>query len=368
MKFTCNKDNLIECINIVQKAIPSKSSINILECMLIEVGEELRFTGSDGDFGIVYEIPGIIEEIGSIIVNSKTFGDIIRKLPDIYVTIESIDDNTISITSRNANYKINVFNNEGYPPVEFIDNTNEFKMNESSLCKLIKQTSFAACLEDKRVILKGVFMEQKDKKLNFVAIDGYRLALRFTEVDDSREFGVIVPTKILNELAKSIKGEEEIIKFCCNDNQIMFYNDKFRMISKLYKGDYVDYKKMFPKEYKTTCKIKTKELLDSFERAQLVMKDERKYPLSVKFTKNDEVIVYINAENGVLREVINAEVSGEEIELGLSIKNVIECLRVINDEEIVISLTSAVGPCVITGVSDKEFIFLTMPVKLNKAR
>ena len=211
-------------------------------------------------------------------------------------------------------------------------------------------------------------MEQKEGKLNFVAIDGYRLALRYTDVEDSREFGVVVPTKILNELSKSVKSEDETIKFCCNDNQIMFYNDKFRMISKLYKGEYVDYRKMFPKEYKTTCKIKTKDLLESFERAQLVMKDERKYPLSVKFTRNDEVIVYINAENGVLREVINAEISGEEIELGLSIKSVIECLRVINDEEIVVSLTSAVGPCVINGVNDKEFIFLTMPVKLNKAR
>lgn len=367
MKLTCNRDNLVSGINIVQKAVPTKTTADILQGILIEVGEELRFTGNDNEFGIVYEIPAIIEEIGSVVVNSKTFGDIVRKLPDIYVTLETINDGSmLSITSGHANYKIKVYPTESYPPVAFLDTSVSFDIKESVLVELIKQTSFAAAMqEEKRVILKGVYIEQKENQLSFVAIDGFRLAKKTIEVDDSREFSIIVPTKILNELSKSISGEDEIIHFCCNENQIMFFCDTFRMVSKLYKGDYIDYRKMFPREYKTTCVINNKAFLSAFERSSLVIQDEKKYPLAVKFNNTDEVVMYVNAENGILREVISAEVTGEDIEIGMCIKNILECLKATGEENIIISLTHALGPCVITGVEDKSFQYLVMPVKIT---
>lgn len=366
MKLTCNRDNLISGVNIVQKAVPAKSTAEILQGILIEVGEELRFTGNDNEFGIVYEIPAIIEEIGSIVVNSKTFGDIVRKLPDIYVTLETINDGAmLSITSGHANYKIKVYPTESYPPVAFLDTSVSFDIKEKTLVDLIRQTSFAAAQEEKRVILKGVFIEQKEGKLSFVAIDGFRLAKKMIDVDDSREFAIVVPTKILNELSKSIKGEEELIHFCCNENQIMFFCDTFRMVSKLYKGDYIDYRKMFPREYKTTCVVNNKSFLNAFERSSLVIQDEKKYPLTIKFMNNDEIIMYVNAENGILREVISSEVTGDEIEIGMCIRNILECLKAIDEDNIIISLTHSLGPCVITGVEDKSYQYLVMPVKIT---
>ena len=367
MKLTCNRDNLVSGVNIVQKAVPLKSTTEILQGILIEVGEELRFTGNDNEFGIVYEIPAIIEEIGSVVVNSKTFGDIVRKLPDIYVTLETINDGSmLSITSGHANYKIKVYPTDSYPPVAFLDTSVSFDIKEKTLVDLIKQTSFAAAAqEEKRIILKGVFVEQKENKLSFVAIDGFRLAKKTIDVDDAREFSIVVPTKILNELSKSVKGEDDIIHFCCNENQIMFFSDSFRMVSKLYKGDYIDYRKMFPREYKTTCVINNKSFLNSFDRSSLVIQDEKKYPLTIKFNNNDEVIMYVNAENGILREVISAEITGDELEIGMCIRNIIECLKVIEEENIIISLTHSLGPCVITGVEDKSYQFLVMPVKIT---
>lgn len=366
MKLTCNRDNLVNGINIVQKAIPSKSTAEILQGILIEVGEELRFTGNDNEFGIVYEIPAIIEEIGSVVVNAKTFGDIVRKLPDIYVTLETINDGSmLSITSGHASYKIKIYPTESYPPVAFLDTSVSFDIRENVLIELIRQTSFAAATqEEKRAILKGVFIEQKENQLSFVAIDGFRLAKKTIDIDDSREFSVIVPTKILNELSKSLKGDDSIIHFCCNENQIMFFCDTFRMVSKLYKGEYIDYRKMIPREYKTTCVINNKSLLSSFERSSLVIQDEKKYPLAVKFNLNDEVIMYVNAENGISRENISAEITGEELEIGMCIRNILDCLKAIDEENIIISLTHALGPCVITGVEDKSFLYLVMPVKI----
>jgi DNA polymerase-3 subunit beta len=364
MKLTCNRDALIEGINIVQKAVPSKSTMSVLEGILIEVGEELRLTGNDNEFGIVYEVPGIIEEIGSIVVNSKTFGDIIRKLPDIYVSLETDDEgNMLHITSGKASYKIKIMPPESYPPVSFLDTNNAASISCDLLCQMIKETSFAASLEDKRIILKGVFMEQVDSEMNFVAIDGFRLALKTAQMDESRDFGVIVPTKILNELVRSVKADDDKIKFCCNENQIMFYTDMFRMVAKLYKGDYIDYRKMIPREFKTTVTVSTKSLLNAFERAVLVMIDEKRYPLTIHFSQNSDVLVHVNAENGTVNEEVSADVVGEEMDVGFNARNFIECLKVIPDERIVISLTSPVGPCVIRGSEDTSFTYLLMPIK-----
>lgn len=364
MKLTCNRDNLIEGLNIVQKAVPSKSTVSILEGILIEVGEEVKLTGNDNDFGIVYEVPGIIEEIGSIVVNSKTFGDIIRKLPDVYVTLETDNaGNTLLISSGRANYKIKTIAPENYPPVSFLNTDESVELNSELLQSMIRETSFAASIEDKRIILQGVFMEQHENEMRCVAIDGYRLALKIASVPNVNEYGVIVPTKILNELVKSIKPTDEKIRFCVNENQIMFYTESFRMVSKLYKGDYIDYRRMIPRDFKTNVTVDTKFLLSALERAALVINDEKRFPITLSFSGNDIITVSVTTEIGAIKEEINAQITGEELTIGFSAKNFIETLRVITDEKIVLSLSTPVSPCIITGESDTSFTYLIMPIR-----
>ena len=366
MKLTCNRDNLIEGLNIVQKAVPSKSTLSILEGILIEVGEEVRLTGNDNDFGIVYEVPGIIEEIGSIVVNSKTFGEIIRKLPDVYVTLETDNGgNMLFITSGKASYKIKTIAAENYPPVSFLDTTNSIELRADLLQSMIRETSFAASIEDKRIILQGVYIEQHENEMRCVAIDGYRLALKISNVAAANEYGVIVPTKILNELVKSFKPTDEKIKFCVNENQIMFYTDSFRMVSKLYKGEYIDYRRMIPKDFKTSVTVDTKQLLNALERAALVINDEKRFPVTITFSGSDEITVAVTTEIGAVKEQISAQISGEEMTIGFSSKNFIEMLRVINDDKIVISLLSPLSPCIITGESDTSFTYLIMPIRTS---
>ncbi len=364
MKFTCDKNNIIEGINIVQRAVPTKTTTPILEGILLEVGEELTLTGNDNEFGIVYEVPAIIEAIGSIVLPSKTFGDIVRKLPDIYVSIETNEeDSTVSISSGSAHYKIKTFPAESYPPVVPIEVNNPVEISESVLQNMIKQTAFAASQDDKRMILRGVYIEYRDKTMNFVAVDGFRLAMKTLEREEAMDFGVIVPTKVLNEMMKVLQPNEENVRFCCNENQIMFFTDHFKMVSRLYKGDFVDYRKMLPREFKVTVVIDTKQFLAGIERAALVMQDEKKYHLVLKLLDSDEVKLSANAENGISNETISAEVSGGELELGFNPKNLMDCLRVINDEKISVSFTSDIGPCLIRGEEDESFTFLVMPVR-----
>ncbi len=363
MKFTCNRDNLIEGINVVQKAVPTRTTMPILDGILIEVGEELRLTGNDLELGIVFEVPAIIEEIGSIVLASKTFGDIIRKLPDIYVTIEtSNDNNTVSITSGNAQYQLRTIAAEEYPRVVTLTEENVIAIAEKDLKNLIRQSLFAASQEDTRPILKGVLIEHIGKSLNFVALDGYKLAVKTLEREKENSFRVVATSRVLNEVLKILQSSEDLIQFCCSENQIMFYTESFRIVSRLLKGDFIDYGKMLPREYKTTVSISCKELLNGIERAALVMTDERKTPLLITID-DDEIILSANADNGTSREVISAEVTGEKMEIGFNPKNVMECLRVIEEETIQLHLTTNVGPCIIKSEENDDYTYLVMPVK-----
>lgn len=363
MKFTCNRDNLIEGINVVQKAVPTRTTMPILDGILLEVGEELRLTGNDLELGIVFEVPAIIEEIGSIVLASKTFGDIIRKLPDIYVTIETSNDNsTVSISSGNANYHLRTIPAEEYPRVVTLAEENVISIPEKDLKNLIKQSLFAASQEDTRPILKGVLIEHLGNHLNFVALDGYKLAVKTLAREEENSFRVIATARVLNEVLKILQNSDDLVNFCCSENQIMFYTEDFRIVSRLLKGDFIDYSKMLPREYKTTVSISCKELLSGIERAAIVMTDERKTPLLITID-DDQIVLSANAENGTSREVISAEIIGDSMEIGFNPKNIMECLRVIEEDEIQIHLTTNVGPCIIDSEENDDYTYLVMPVK-----
>ncbi len=363
MKFTCNRDNLIEGLNIVQKAIPSKSNTPVLEGILIEVSEDLILTGSDSEISITYQFPAIIEEIGGVVVSSKTFCDIIRKLPDIYVTVEtSSDGSELIINSGGAHFEINLMNRSAYPKINFINTDDVFAISKNNLRSLIKQTAFAASQENSRPILKGVLMENKENILRFVAIDGFRLALKYIESDFGKDFSIVVPARVLNELSKIIDKGDEMINVCFSDTQIMFYTDTFKIVSSLLKGEFFDYAKMIPVDFTAVMSVGTRDLLGSIERVALVLEDDRKWPIVMK-TYSDEVVINVAGERGVSREVIGAEISGQEIEIYYNSRNIMECLRAVENDRISMKFTSAKGPSIIMSEEDESFLFLVMPVK-----
>ena len=362
MEFTCNKDNLIEGINIVQRAIPTRTTVPVLEGILLEVGDELKLTGNDTELGIEYEVPAVIEEIGSTVVNSKTFGDIIRKLPDMYVTVKTTDNNVVEISSGTAYYKIRTIDPESYPKVAEIESEKEYKILGTDLKDLIKKTIFAVAQDDTRPVLKGEFVEITGQAVNFVAIDGYKMAVKSLPRQDETTTSVIVPARILNEAARFISTPEEEITMVFNENQIMLKAKYFMMVSRLLKGEYLNYRSMVPREFKTDVTVKCKDFMAAIERATLVMTDERKFPLVLTIEGN-EITITANAEQGNSRETVNAEINGDDIMLGFNSRNLLETLRAIDDTEIKIYFTTDKGPCVIQSVENEEdFTYMVMPV------
>lgn len=363
MEFTCNRDNLIEGINIVQRAIPSRSTVPVLEGMLLEVGEELKLTGNDTELGIEYEVPAIIEEIGSIVVNSKTFGDIIRKLPDMYVTIKTIENNNVmEISSGAADYKIKTMDPESYPKVIEIESEKEYKILGTEIKDLIRKTIFAVSQDDMRPVLKGEFIEVTGQSMNFVAIDGYKMAVKSLSREDEILSSVIAPSRLLSEVARFITSPEEEVTMILNENQIMFKAKYFVMVSRLLKGEYLNYRSMIPREFKTDVIVKCKDFMAAIERATLVMTDERKFPLVLSIS-GSEIVITANAEQGNSKETVNANVNGDDITLGFNSRNLLETLRAIDDLEIKIFFTTDKGPCVIKSLENEEdYTYMVMPI------
>ena len=366
MKFTCSRDTLIGAINTVQKAVSSKTTLPILEGILIEAeNNHLKLTSNDLEIAIECVIEADVTVEGSTVIMSKMLGDVVRKLTDDEIFIEMCDNSIVNIDTRFSHFEIKCINPQGFPKVMEIEKEQSFTISQNILKEMIKETVFAVSDDDSRPIFKGVYVECKDDNVNFVATDGFKLAMvTKNENASEREFSCIIPGKTLNEVAKIIKDDESKVTMYFSSNQLMFVSDNCKIVARLIEGEYLNYRVMIPKDFKTTVNIKLKELLSSIERASLVMNDEKKSPLNF-LIDNDNIIITANAELGSSKEVVSCESFGERLEIRFNSRNILDTLKVIGDEEIKMSYTTNMGPCVIEPKDGNSFVYLVMPLKFR---
>ena len=365
MKVICSKEELFDGINIVQKAVSTKTTMPILEGILIEAEEQFKLTGNDLELGIECFVNADIREPGSIVINSRMFGEIIKKLPDSEVLIEVKENNNVIIECDNSHFELKGMPSEGYPSLPEIESEKAFIISQKEVREMIRQTLFAVSTDDKKPIFTGSLIECKDNKLTFVSIDGYRMAIRKTSREkDISTFSVVVPGKTLNEIVKILQPIDEEITIYSSQNQILFDTGNCRIVSRLLEGEYLNYRSIIPNEYETRIRANTKEMLLSIERASLITLDEKKYP--VKFNISDEkIIISSNTEIGAVREEVGVEVNGENRNIGFNPRYFIDALRIIENEEVDMFFTTSIGPCIIKPIEGEEFIYMILPVKIN---
>jgi len=366
MKIVCSKDNLIEGINIVQKAVSTKTSMPILEGILIEAGDVLKLTGNDLEIAIECIVDAEISEKGAIVLNARMFGDIIRRLPDSDVFIETQDNDMVTIECENSHFEIKGIKAEGYPSIPEIEKEHCFTTTQKLIREMIRQTIFAVATDDFRPVLTGTYIEVKGKEINFVAIDGYRGALRKSTTDqDIADFSVIVPAKTLNEVVKILQPVDEELTISSSKNQIMFDAGKFRVFSRLIEGEYLNYRVIFPKEYETKITVNTKSMLSSIERAYLITQEEKDRIFPIKFDiKNDKLIISSNTPSGSVREEILVQMEGNNLEIGFNPRYFIDALKVIDDESIEVLFTSNLLPCSIKPIDSDAFSYMILPFRI----
>lgn len=365
MKILCDKSTLQNAISTAQKAITGKSPMPSLMGILIKAYDnELTLIGSDIDLSIETKMKAEISQEGTILVDCKIFGDIIRKLPSNKILISTSDDNKyINIVCEKSMFSLVLLNFEDFPEIPRINENNIFTLPQTLLKNMIKSTIFAIAQDETRPIFTGVLFEVRDSKLNLAALDGFRLSLRSEEIDSDNTINAVIPGKTLNEVSKILDENEEKVYITFTPNHILFNINGTKVISRLLKGEFIKYASIIPSEYNLHVTIKRIELLDAIERASLVGKEGNANLIKIDITE-DSMIITSNSSIGNVKEELNVILDGEGIEIAFNSKYLIDVLKTMDDDEIIMQFTTNVSPCILKNKNKDDCTYLVLPVRI----
>lgn len=366
MKIICNKSELAKGVNIVSKAVPSKTTMPILECILIDATTDIiKLTANDMELGIQTEIEGDILSRGMIAIDARIFSEIVRKLPDNSVTIETDDNLQTTIVCEKAKFDISGKAGEEFSYLPVIEKDDSIEISQFTLKEIIRQTIFSISDTESNKLMTGELFEIKDNMLRVVSLDGHRISIRKVEFkDDVNDKKLVVPGKTLVEISKILSGEaESMVNISYTNNHIVFEFDNTIVVSRLIEGEYFKIDQMLSSDYDTKVRINKKELLSCIDRATLLVKEGDKKPIIINIM--DEVMeLRIKSQIGSMNEEIMIQKEGKDLLIGFNPKFLIDALRVIDDETVTLYLMNAKAPCFIK--DDKEsYIYLILPVNFN---
>lgn len=366
MRIVCTKSNLVKGVSIVSKAVPSKTTMPILECILVDASTDvIKLTANDMELGIETRIEGDILERGIIALNAKIFSEIVRKLPDSDVVIETTSDNQTLIICEKAKFNIAAQSGEDFSYLPVIEKEDYITVSEFTLKEVIRQTIFSIADNDTNKMMTGELFEIEGNILKVVSLDGHRISIRKIELKENyAQKKVIVPGKTLQEISKIIGGEAEaLVDISFTKNHIVFEFDKTVVVSRLIEGEYFKIDQMLSSDYETKVRIHKKELLDCIDRATLLIKEGDKKPIIIDI-KDGTMELKIKSQIGSMDETIFITKEGKDLLIGFNPKFLIDALRVIDDEEVDLYFMNAKAPCFIKD-ENQSYIYLILPVNFN---
>lgn len=368
MKITCTKNDLLKGVNTVMKAVPSKTTMPILECILIDASSGMiKFTANDMELGIETIVEGTIWEKGIVALEAKLFSEIIRKLPENDVIISSDEKNNTQIICEKAKFSIMGKEGEDFSYLPFVEKDYKITVSQFTLKEVIRQTIFSIAPNDSNKMMTGELFEIHENELRVVSLDGHRISIRKIELKS--EYGdkkVIVPGKTLTEVSKILSGgTEDMVDIYFTDNHIVFEFDQTVVVSRLIEGNYFRVNQMLSNDYETKVTINKKEFLDCIDRATLLVKEGDKRPIILNIAE-DVMELKISSQIGSMDEVIDISLEGKDIKIGFNPKFLIDALRVIDDEMIDIYYMNPKAPCFIRD-EEQSYIYLILPVNFVDA-
>ncbi|HLR09772.1 MAG TPA: DNA polymerase III subunit beta [Sporosarcina sp.] len=375
MKFEIVRDELLNGLNDVMKAISSKVAIPILTGIKIEIDEKgMTMTGSDSDITICTFIPTEkdgkelikVEAKGSIILQARVFSEIIRKLPTNEVKISVSEGQQTFIQSGKSEFKLIGSNSDEYPVLPDVKDEHSFSLQADLMKSIIRETVFAVSQVETRPVLTGVHWTIENGKLSCVATDSHRLARRIATIENAPpvDFDFVIPGKSLQELNKILPDTNESVEIIIAEQQVLFKLNDVLFYSRLLEGNYPDTSRLIPTDSKTSVIVNGKSLLQSIDRASLLAKEERNN--IVRFSTEDKMIeVSSNSpEIGKVEELVEAiKIEGEELKISFSAKYMMDALRAIDGQDIEIQFTGAMRPFILKSVDEDSILQLILPVR-----
>lgn len=375
MKINCTTQSLINALNVVTKTTGAKTTMPILDGVLIESSSDgkIKFTTNDLNIGCESVTECKVEEEGKCVVDIKMLNEIIRKLGNDTINIES-DDSLFTIKSSSGIFKLAVMNPEEFPKLPVFDIKQSVTLSQKVFKDMISKTLFCVSIDTVRPIYTGALVKVEDNILTIVAIDGFRLALKkYISEKPIENFKAIIPGKTLTELLKILDDSDEtkLIKIGVNNNLALFEIDNNTIVSRILEGDFLNYNSIIPEGKQTRVKVNTKNLLDSFERVALFAysstAEDKAKKLPVKLDVGMEgLTLSCISQTGDGKEYITAVVEGQELEIGFNPKFLTDALRVIDEPEIYIDFNTSISPVVIRPITGNNYLYIVLPVKLRQ--
>ena len=368
MKLVCSKANLLHGVNIVSKAVPTRTTMAILECILIDAStNEIKLMANDMELGIETRIEGDIVERGIIALDAKIFSEIVRKLPDNDVTIETDASFKTVITCEKAKFNIIGKSGDDFSYIPYIERNEAISISQFTLKEVIRQTIFSIADNENNKLMGGELFELNENQLRVVSLDGHRISIRKIELKEN--YGskkVVVPGKTLQEISKIVNGtvDEDVMIFIA-DNHIIFEFDRTTVVSRLIEGEYFKIDQMLSSDYETKVKINKRELLNCIDRSTLLVKEGDKKPIIMNITDGN-MELKINSFIGSMNEEIDITKEGKDILIGFNPKFFIDALRVIDEEDVSLYMVNPKAPCFIKD-DDGRYTYMILPVNFNSA-
>ncbi len=363
MKFVCSKNELLNGIQTVSKAVPSKTTMSILECILVDATDgSIKMIANDMELGIETIVDGEVMVPGIIALNAKIFGDIVRKLPDGDVCIETDSSYKTTITCGKPKFTIMGKSGEDFTYLPVIEKEEGIVMSQFSLKEVVRQTIFSISDNDNNKLMTGEYFEIDGNTLKVVSLDGHRISIRKVELrNEYLPKKVVVPGRTLNEVSKILPGDtSDDVNIYFTQKHVIFNFDRTVVVSRLIDGEYFRINQILSSDYETKVKVNRKDLLDCIDRATLLAKEGDKKPIIIDF-KDDYMDLRINSTLGSMDESIDTEKSGKDLMIGFNPRFLMDALRVIDDEEVELYMLNPKAPCFIKN-QEESYIYMILPV------
>ena len=365
MKLRFQKDDIVNGISIVMKAVPSKTTMSILECILIDASSgEIKLTGNDMELGIETTVNGEILEHGKIALDAKLFSEITRRVSsqNAVVTIESDDKFNTTISCENSVFNIQGRDGDEFSYIPYIEKNKYISLSQFTLKEVIQQTIFSISPNDSNKMMAGELLEVKENILKVVSLDGHRISIRNIALKESYEsHKVIVPGKTLSEISKILSGDnEKEVQIFFSKNHILFEFDDTMVVSRLIDGEYFKIDHMLSSDYETRVKVNKREFMDSIDRSMILIRDSDRKPIILN-VEDSNVNLKVRSTIGSMNADVSAYKAGKDIMIAFNPKFLLDALRVIDDEEVELYMMNPKSPCFI---KDEEgtYIYLILPV------
>ena len=364
MKVTCLRTDLVAAVSNVSRAVSSKATIPALEGVLIKAyGSSMNISGYNLEIGITTDVEATVKQEGEIVLSARLFLDIVRKLPEEIMNIETDDRMVTYITCGKADYQIVGMSSVEYPDLPTFQQTDRIKVGAKTLRDMIRQTVYAVSDNNSKPIYTGSLFEIGDGMLRIVAIDGFRMAIRSERVESDSNTAFVVPGKTQLEVLKLLTDDDKNADIIVGQRHITFNIGSYSVISRLIEGTFLDYKSTIPSGEKTALVINTRMMIDSVERMSLLNSDRIQSPVRCRFNDN-EIRLSCASAVGRANDVINVPIIGESVEIGFNNRYMLEALKNTDTDEVKMVLNGPVSPIVIKPVKGDSFLSIVVPVRL----